>query len=284
MHFTPNAPVKTRRTPGGKLAELRENLMKTLGVYPHGLKKLIDKFVAATYGAPKLKTHYLRVNTYNEMAASEMTIRVFFKFLYILTPRQVTLRVIVTDVGIGKCKGRSAMAEKVLTFVDAEGRSLPYDADAEAADLAKGEETETKRKRTRIKPSPDDELSPGATLSRLRSEIMDKLGMNSLELKSCIERYVTTRHIATDPKALHYVHIATYNEVMAPEMSVKVLFKFLHILASNKVVLEVDFISMRGTFYQTSVDAQYFQPADNVEDATVTHKDIQHGNHSTRSS
>lgn len=88
-------------TPEGVLVRLKEKLRLELGIDVSVLKILIDQFVTTTFqGITSSKTHFAKVNIYNELAKDKMTIKVFFKFLRIIKIRSVKIRVtIVTPRG-----------------------------------------------------------------------------------------------------------------------------------------------------------------------------------------
>lgn len=84
-------------TPGGMLANLAYKLKIAKRLEITGIKSAIDKFVMIAFARAKTKSHYAKVNMYNEITAKEMTIRVFMKFLHILEPRKVVFHLEFTD-------------------------------------------------------------------------------------------------------------------------------------------------------------------------------------------
>ena len=84
-------------TPEGVLVRLKEKLRLALGIDTSVLKILIDRFVTNTFqGVTSSKTHFAKVNIYNELAKNKMTIKVFFKFLKIILIKKVEIKITVT--------------------------------------------------------------------------------------------------------------------------------------------------------------------------------------------
>lgn len=84
-------------TPEGVLVRLKEKIRLALGIDVSVLKILIDRFVSNTFqGVTSSKTHFAKVNIYNELAKNKMTIKVFFKFLKIINIRNVKLTITIT--------------------------------------------------------------------------------------------------------------------------------------------------------------------------------------------
>lgn len=104
----PNFP----NTPGGALARLAWKLGMTLDVTTPRLKTQIDKFVTIAFAKARTKSHYAKVNTYNEVTAPEMTIRVFMKYLHILEPRKVVLSLEFTDQ-----RGKVVEVEEKIDYI-----------------------------------------------------------------------------------------------------------------------------------------------------------------------
>lgn len=89
-------------TPEGVLVRLKEKIRLALGIDVSVLKILIDRFVSNTFqGVTSSKTHFAKVNIYNELAKDKMTIKVFFKFLKIINIRNVKITITITT-GRGK--------------------------------------------------------------------------------------------------------------------------------------------------------------------------------------
>lgn len=85
-------------TPEGILVRLTTKLTKGLGITPQMLKSLIDHFVTVNFGRLSSKTHFAKVNIYNELTSPKMTIKVFFKYLLIARIKKVEIIVIATTV------------------------------------------------------------------------------------------------------------------------------------------------------------------------------------------
>ena len=85
--------MKPTNSPEGVLVTIKNMLMHALELSPNHLKMLVDKFVRENMQTSGSKTHYTRVNTYNEFTTDRMTIKVFFKFLRILDIQSVEFRV-----------------------------------------------------------------------------------------------------------------------------------------------------------------------------------------------
>lgn len=84
-------------TPEGVLVRLKEKIRLALGIDVSVLKILIDRFVSNTFqGVTSSKTHFAKVNIYNELAKDKMTIKVFFKFLKIIMIKKVKITVTLT--------------------------------------------------------------------------------------------------------------------------------------------------------------------------------------------
>jgi hypothetical protein len=84
-------------TPEGVLVRLKEKIRLALGIDVSVLKILIDRFVSNTFqGVTSSKTHFAKVNIYNELAKNKMTIKVFFKFLKIINIKNVKITVTIT--------------------------------------------------------------------------------------------------------------------------------------------------------------------------------------------
>lgn len=91
-----NRPEPTSSTPEGILVRLKTKLQKTLGLEPQDLKKAVDHYVTKMFhGSTSSKTHFAKVNTYNELSKDRMTIKVFFKYLRILNVKKVQIKITV---------------------------------------------------------------------------------------------------------------------------------------------------------------------------------------------
>jgi hypothetical protein len=84
-------------TPEGVLIRLKNKICIALNIDIFKLKLLIDKFVNNSFSiSPGSKTHFAKVNIYNELTKNKMTIKVFFKFLRILNIKKVKLSITIT--------------------------------------------------------------------------------------------------------------------------------------------------------------------------------------------
>lgn len=83
-------------TPEGVLVRLKDKLCLALGLDVFKIKMLIDKFVVTTFqGVANSKTHFAKVNIFNEITKNKMTIKVFFKFLRIINIKSVRISITV---------------------------------------------------------------------------------------------------------------------------------------------------------------------------------------------
>lgn len=81
-------------TPDGVLVRLKDKLRLKMGIDVHKLKILIDRHVMRVFnGVSNSKTHFDRINTYNELTRDKMTIKVFFKFLKMLDLKSVRITI-----------------------------------------------------------------------------------------------------------------------------------------------------------------------------------------------
>lgn len=86
-------------TPEGVLVRLKDKLCLILGLDIFKLKMLIDKFVMTTFqDVNNSKTHFAKVNIFNEITKNKMTIKVFFKFLRIINIKSVRISVTVKTI------------------------------------------------------------------------------------------------------------------------------------------------------------------------------------------
>lgn len=86
-------------TPEGVLVRLKDKICIATGIDVYKLKLLIDKFVTKTFqGVANSKTHFAKVNIYNELSKNKMTIKVFFKFLRIINIKSVRLSVTIKTI------------------------------------------------------------------------------------------------------------------------------------------------------------------------------------------
>jgi len=86
-------------TPEGILVRLKDKICLEAGIDVHRLKILIDKFVLNAFqGVVSSKTHFAKVNHYNELSKNKMTIKVFFKFLKIINVKRVKISITLTTL------------------------------------------------------------------------------------------------------------------------------------------------------------------------------------------
>ncbi len=86
-------------TPEGILVRLKNKLCLETKIDTFTLRTLIDKFVSTTLqGEVSSKAHFAKVNIYNELTSSKMTIKVFFKFLRILNLKKIKFAITVTTL------------------------------------------------------------------------------------------------------------------------------------------------------------------------------------------
>lgn len=81
------------RSPEGVLVKLAMALSRELRIDPPYLKLLVNDFVARTHKRTDAKAHFTKVNIYNEILQTKMTIKVFFKFLRIAKMKNVTIQI-----------------------------------------------------------------------------------------------------------------------------------------------------------------------------------------------
>ena len=86
-------------TPEGILVRIKNKLCLATGIDTFLLRSLIDKFITTSLqGETSSKTHFAKVNAYNELTASTMTIKVLFKFFRILRVKNVKFTVTITTI------------------------------------------------------------------------------------------------------------------------------------------------------------------------------------------
>lgn len=84
-------------TPEGLLVRLKTKLCLALNVNAPTLKLLIDRYVSMNYDRTSTRTHFTKVNIYNELSSDKMTIKVFInKFLRIIQIQKLKITVTVT--------------------------------------------------------------------------------------------------------------------------------------------------------------------------------------------
>jgi hypothetical protein len=81
-------------TPEGVLVRLKNKIRLALGLDTYKLKLMIDRFVIITFnGINSSKTHFAKVNIFNEITKDRMTVKVFFKFLRIINIKSIRISV-----------------------------------------------------------------------------------------------------------------------------------------------------------------------------------------------
>lgn len=85
-------------TPESVLVRIKQKLDLALGISTTTLKQLIDRYVVTSFGKTSSKTHFAKVNTYNELSSFKMTIKVFFKYLTIARIKKVKIIIVATTV------------------------------------------------------------------------------------------------------------------------------------------------------------------------------------------
>ena len=89
----------TLNTPEGLLVRIKTKLCLALGINTPTMRILIDRFVNQHYDRNSVKTHFTKVNLYNELNADKMTIKKFINdFLRIIQVSKFKLTVTVTTV------------------------------------------------------------------------------------------------------------------------------------------------------------------------------------------
>ncbi len=93
----PGDKPRDNKTPDGVLVQLKNKLLDSAGIDTVQVKRAIDAFVNNAFGGiVNSKTHFAKVNIYNEITREKMTIKVFYKLLKILGFRDVKLTVEAT--------------------------------------------------------------------------------------------------------------------------------------------------------------------------------------------
>lgn len=85
-----------QNSPESFLSKLKYKLCIALEITESTMKLLVDKFVLDNFGNRSVGSHYMRVNTYNELSSGRMTVKVFFKFLHIIQIRRIEFNLKVT--------------------------------------------------------------------------------------------------------------------------------------------------------------------------------------------
>ena len=113
--------MKPSNTPENVLVRIKEILSLKLGLTPAKLKLMVDKFVRENMQTSGSKTHYTRVNTYNEFTTDRMTIKVFFKFLRIIDIQSVEF-----SVKVRTKTGKEVMKNMRKQYGEKKGKQVFY--------------------------------------------------------------------------------------------------------------------------------------------------------------
>ena len=126
------------KTPESVLVLFKTKLCAALNINPTTLKLLIDWYVTASFGKASSKTHFAKVNTYNELSSFKMTIKVFFKFLTIARIKKIKITMTATTV----MDKEVTVSEEINLLNFAE--SFRRETSNEPTKALKGETTEVK--------------------------------------------------------------------------------------------------------------------------------------------
>lgn len=83
-------------TPEGVLVVLKDKICVALGLDVYNLKRLIDLFVTTVLSDTANKTHFAKVNIFNEFSKNKMTVKVFFKFLRVIRIKNIRITITAT--------------------------------------------------------------------------------------------------------------------------------------------------------------------------------------------
>lgn len=101
----------------GVLVRLKTYINERYMINAQTMKILIDEFVSKRYGRGNTKSHFDKVNIYNEMTTDRMTIKVFFKYLRIIKAQKVTFKVTVVNI-----RGKEVTVEHVVNLPPHQGK------------------------------------------------------------------------------------------------------------------------------------------------------------------
>lgn len=87
--------------------------------------------------------------------------------------------------------------------------------------------------------------SPEGVLVRLKTKICQALEITPTMLKLLVDHFVTV-NFDTRKVGSHYTRVNTYNELNSPRMTVKVFFKFLHIIQIRKIEFNITVVTAKG--------------------------------------
>ena len=89
-------PKQVVNTPEGILVRLKDKLCLALDLDVYKIKLLIDRFITTSFqGNLNTKSHFAKVNIYNELSKNKMTIKVFFKFLRIINVKNIKISITI---------------------------------------------------------------------------------------------------------------------------------------------------------------------------------------------
>lgn len=76
--------------------------------------------------------------------------------------------------------------------------------------------------------------SPEGILVNIKEKLNKKLFLTNTKMKTLIEKFVRENMHLTGSK-VHFTRVTTYNEFVATKMTIKVFFKYLHIIGAENV-------------------------------------------------
>lgn len=193
-------------TPEGVLVRIKDKLCLTIGLDVSRIKLLVDRYVIKTVSSDGSKSHFTKVNMFNDLTRDRMTIKVFFKFLRVILVKRVTLRVEVTTVD-----------DYDYNVTDELSLSQLEEA---ANDKGKGTNT------------------PEGVLVRIKDKLCSAMELDVDRIKLLVDRFVTQSLNVTGSKA-HFTKTNTFNDLTRKRMTIKVFFKFLRIILVQKVTISI---------------------------------------------
>lgn len=87
-------------------------------------------------------------------------------------------------------------------------------------------------------------LSPETVLVNIKERLNKLLGLTPTRLKMLVEKFVRETMHLTGSK-VHFTRVNTYNEFATNKMTIKVFFKYLHIIGAESVEFKVK-VRVRG--------------------------------------
>lgn len=193
-------------TPEGVLVRIKDKLCLIIGLDLSRIKLLVDRFVMTTVSLDGSKSHFTKVNMFNDLTRNRMTIKVFFKFLRTILVKHVVITVSVVTVDNVECEVQDVMSLEQL----------------EEAALGKSSGANT----------------PEGVLVRLKDRLCVDMELDADKLKALVDRFVTQSLNVTGAKA-HFTKTNTFNDLIRKRMTIKVFFKFLRIALVQKIKLSV---------------------------------------------